>query len=274
MLSNKYTCWQGPGSNMIFPIFFFAFLFSSRVFAGRTLLAALSTGDLKYVSKFMASNPVFIEVFYLETWLSVLNNVDHDQQKVYEFADHFPEIPDYNTLCAYMVYRIKDINARSYGATLLSTAILKKSAFAIQQLLQRPDLYVNMSTVNYETPLMLAVMYSDSVTVSLLIQKGSQVNTLDWNGESALHHACKLKRDEDRNAKIEALLDNNAQIFLGYPHYDISAPYSFQESRIKKALVEKDAEISRSQIKDQLLFCLLFASFIAVIINLIERNCH
>jgi ankyrin repeat protein len=77
--------------------------------------------------------------------------------------------------------------ADSKGRTALNIALREESDKALDSLLAYPQLDVNATNANDETPLMLAALKGRLEWVQLLVKRGARINRSGW---TPLHYAC------------------------------------------------------------------------------------
>lgn len=109
--------------------------------------------------------------------------------------------------------RNPDVNQRaSGGRSALHFASLSGNTVALQILLARPELDKNAQTAGLETPLMLAVKGGSIQAVAVLLNSGVNPFQQSGLGQTALHIAKSMKRQDLSTAIEQAVTQWQTQL--------------------------------------------------------------
>jgi len=101
----------------------------------------------------------------------------------------------------------------------------------LESLLEKPNLFIDIYDDRGMTSLMWAVIYGKLMKIPKLLAKGINVNAIDINGDTALHHAIKIDHVESiielcKSKEIIPIIPNNTgytalQLSIGKRYHDI-----------------------------------------------------
>jgi E3 ubiquitin-protein ligase mind-bomb len=125
-----------------------------------------------------------------------VNLKDNDNQTALHFAAKWVDIP--NDFLEIIVEKSTDVNAQDKGGhTVLHVAIMGKSETAIKELVKRNDVDVNLKNNQNQTALHLTSVMKDIpiYLFRIILEKSTDVNAQDENGNTALHWAIMSKSE-------------------------------------------------------------------------------
>ena len=232
----------------------FQFLFASLVLPlavasselHKELHKYFHAGEFKEAKEFLKNNLQLLTRFDPSTWYLALNFYDYeDEEDVgYRLRNGNVIFTNMRGIAVFMADNFEDVNARVNNNTPLSVAVFRGNSYAINRLLRRKELDVNLAYMENSdrTPLFLAINRLDSEIAELLINNGADVNST-CDGLTILHHACRIKLGLDRDKILRYLINNGAKIRIDGPQYQISSSRNYGEECILKAMNAANLEL-------------------------------
>ena len=125
---------------------------------------------------------------------------------------------------------------------MLQTALNYNFFKGVKALIEKSALTGNTQFSNGEYPAhIVASSYEadeDPLLLALLIEKGARINAQNFNGETPLHLAAVVTKDDI--GLIELLLNNGASVQI--PSHKGATPLSYARDKSIKALLKKEGK--------------------------------